>query len=427
MKIDAIELKSYRGFKDTSIPFDGKSTILYGINGAGKTSVLDAINILYARIINRITSNKFKQIDNLDITDIKFGENSTSLKLIGHIGDASLSRQEYSYSRGMERKTSKRIHDEKGLASIVGMFLDEYVNIEENDMPIFANYGAHRAVHIVPVKRIRKKHEFDKISAFDKAIVNVIDFRLFFEWFRERQEYESHMKVYENKKYTDIALKSVKKAILMMLDKDGFSDVRIMFDPLRMVAKKGKENLMIEQLSDGEKCTLAMIGDLARRLSLANPSSENPLLGSGVVLIDEIELHLHPTWQARILGTLMKIFPNIQFIVTTHSPKVLSEFNEGVNVFELDNESGEIVMNDVTPLYGWSAGDILQCYMDTPQYNNEVDKQIDEMFSFIQQKKFDKAEKLVNKFETITSAQHPEVIKARILLAKGRRDNAKNQ
>jgi len=425
MRIDGVILKYYRGFKDTEIYFNGKSTILYGINGAGKTSVLDAINILYARIIDKIALNQFKQTDSLNKTDIKFGENITTLMLVGHIGESGLSRHEYTYSRSMERRTGKRTHDAKNLETIANIFWETYIT-PGIDMPIFANYGAHRAVHVVPVKRIRTKHEFNMMSAFDKAIVNVIDFRLFFEWFRERQEYESSVKAYEDSKYVDIALKSVKKAILMMLDQDGFSDVRIMFNPLRMVAKKGRENLMIEQLSDGEKCTLAMIGDLARRLSLANPNSKNPLLGSGVVLIDEIELHLHPTWQARILGTLIKIFPNIQFIVTTHSPKVLSEFNEGINVFELSNDNGEIVIENVSPLYGWSAGDILQNFMGTSQYDAGIDKQIDQIFSFIQKKDYDKAEHLLKEFEAFTSPHHPEVARARILLTKGKRESAKN-
>ncbi len=74
---------------------------------------------------------------------------------------------------------------------------------------------------------------------------------------------------------------------------------------------KDEQTLTINQLSDGEKCTLAMIGDLARRLVLANPHSDTPLYGGGVVLIDEIDLHMHPLWQREIVPILHKVFPNI--------------------------------------------------------------------------------------------------------------------
>ena len=97
-----------------------------------------------------------------------------------------MSRQDFFYARDIEKKTGKK-NDEDNLEELVTMFRDEYLD-NHKGMPIFANYGAHRAVHVVPVKRIRTKHEFDKLSAFDKAIVKVIDFRVFFELFRDRQE-----------------------------------------------------------------------------------------------------------------------------------------------------------------------------------------------------------------------------------------------
>ena len=103
----------------------------------------------------------------------------------------------------------------------------------------------------------------------------------------------------------------------------GYVNVRIDRHPLRMTIEKNGEWLNAEQLSDGEKIYLALIGDLCHRLSLANPSG-NPLEGDGIVLIDEIDLHLHPQWQGEIAAALSRTFPNLQFIVTTHSPHVIN-------------------------------------------------------------------------------------------------------
>lgn len=211
----------------------------------------------------------------------------------------------------MQRKEKKRTHNIVALKQIADIFRNTYVH-NEVGMPIFVNYGVNRTVMDIPL-RIRNTHIFDKESAFEKAIESKIDFRTFFEWFRYEEDLENQIRVRENPQYTDIALKSVKNAVYAMLE--GVSNLRIERNPLAMKIDKNNLSLQVDQLSDGEKCTLALFGDLARRLALANPVSDNPLLGTGVVLIDEIELHMHPSWQRKILPALKKCFPNIQFIL----------------------------------------------------------------------------------------------------------------
>ena len=84
--------------------------------------------------------------------------------------------------------------------------------------------------------------------------------------------------------------------------------------------------LPVAQLSDGERGLLAMVFDLTRRLTQANPEMEDPAAeAEAVVLIDEIELHLHPGWQRRIVRNLTETFPKCQFIATTHSPQLIGE------------------------------------------------------------------------------------------------------
>src|SRR5690606_16357245 len=95
--------------------------------------------------------------------------------------------------------------------------------------------------------------------------------------------------------------------------------------PRLLIDRKGVA-LPVRQLSDGERGSLALVLDLTRRLSQANPGLDDPAAnGPGVVLIDEIDLHLHPKWQRDIVGNLPNAFPNLQFIATTHSPQVIGE------------------------------------------------------------------------------------------------------
>ena len=181
--------------------------------------------------------------------------------------------------------------------------------IEESDnksMPIFVNYGVNRIVLDVPVRA--PKEQFVKLDAFDKAIESTIDFRNLFKWFRNQEDIENQIKVRDDSDYEDKSLAAVKKAMLAMLD--GFEDIRIERRPLAMKVNKNGKSLKIDQLSDGEKCTIALFGDLARRMALANPGKDvNPLEGSGVVLIDELDLHMHTSWQRKVLNVLRDTFP----------------------------------------------------------------------------------------------------------------------
>ena len=121
----------------------------------------------------------------------------------------------------------------------------------------------------------------------------------------------------------------------------GFSHVQIETRPLRLTVRKGDSRLSTNQLSDGERSFIAILGDMVRRLALANPDMDDPLQGHGVVLIDELELHLHPTWQRQIIEKLGETFRNIQFIGTTHSPFVIQALRPG-ELINLDpDEFGE--------------------------------------------------------------------------------------
>lgn len=123
--------------------------------------------------------------------------------------------------------------------------------------------------------------------------------------------------------HQDRELEIVTKAIESFIPE--YQNLRITRIPTpRMLIEKNGETLSLNQLSGGEKNMIAMIGDIARRLTMANPRLPNPLEGDGIVMIDEIDLHLHPAWQRVIISKLTEVFPNCQFIVSTHSPHILS-------------------------------------------------------------------------------------------------------
>jgi predicted ATP-binding protein involved in virulence len=408
MKIHSLEFHNYKGITDAVFELNERSTVFFGVNGVGKSSILRGINLLYSRIINKIVKNRFKQGINIELTDISIGAQNCKIEAQFLFSDGI----PYQYFRYMDRKTRGRTHSERGLNSIHRLFETSYLG-PDTDMPIFVNYGVNRLVLDVPL-RIRTKHQFDKEAAFEKAIENRIDFRTFFEWFRHQEDYENEMKVRDNKDYVDIPLQSVRSAVTNIFD--SFDNLRIERNPLSMRVNKGKTSLSIEQLSDGEKCTLALIGDLARRLSLANPTSKNPLLGTGVVLIDEIELHMHPRWQREIIPRLKKNFPNIQFIITTHSPQVLGEIDDGFNVFSLAKVGGELEYLNIGPLTGWDSNYILEDYMNTSSVNSETKAIINLMYADFEKGNYNESRKKALRLEQLTDSAHEEVIKINALL-----------
>jgi predicted ATP-binding protein involved in virulence len=156
------------------------------------------------------------------------------------------------------------------------------------------------------------------------------------------------------------------------------------------LTKQGQE-LSVSQLSDGEKCLLALIGDLARRLAIANPNpQQNPLQGSGVVIIDEIELHLYPQWQRGIIPALTRTFPNCQFIVTTHSPQVISDV-EWVQLLKMTPAGIAI---ERLRSFGKDSNRILETLMGTPERPPEIEEQFQQLFRVIDRGELDNARQL---------------------------------
>ena len=136
-----------------------------------------------------------------------------------------------------------------------------------------------------------------------------------------------------------------------------FSKFRILRQPeAQFIFEKENKKLYFDMLSNGEKAIFYFVADIARRLAIANPNNLNAdKEGKGIVLIDEIDLHLHPSWQRKIIPALTKTFPNIQFFITTHSPQVLSNVRHE-NIFVIEDFK---VKKDIAHTLGRDSNSIL--------------------------------------------------------------------
>ncbi|MGB7708859.1 MAG: AAA family ATPase [Microcoleus sp.] len=411
MKVKRLKMNSFRGISDLTLEFDtDEPTVLIGINGVGKSSILDCLAILLSWLTKRIqTPNSSGRSFNED--DIKNGCKETHNEITISINDWpevvwSLTK----VRKGRSKDTSSNLGDLKG---VVDRIHDELDATSYAALPLAVYYPTNRAVLDIPLK-IRTKHSFQQITAYDEVLTGgQIDFRRFFEWFRDREDLENELRLNGSNEYRDRQLEAVRDAIANLLD--GFSNLRVRRSPLRMTVEKQGDELIVNQLSDGEKCLLALAGDLARRLAIANPNpSCYPLDGFGVVLIDEIELHLHPKWQRAIIPNLAKTFPNCQFIITTHSPQVISD----LKWVHLLRSTSEGIIIERIPSFGKDSNRILETLMGTPERPQEILESLRELFHFIDKGELGNARQLRQELADKMGEEDPEFVRADWLIKR---------
>jgi predicted ATP-binding protein involved in virulence len=250
---------------------------------------------------------------------------------------------------------------------------------------------------------VREKLKNTPLEAYHDALGHGgTDFRGFFAWFRDREDVENE-RVRDEPGYRDRDLKAVRDAIEKFTK---FTDLRIRRKPkLRMTVLKGGVEFNVLQLSDGEKCLLALVGDLARRLSLLNTALANPLEGVGIVLIDEIDLHLHPKWQRAVVASLEEVFPNCQFVITTHSPQVVGELAPESVVLLRD---GALIGN-AERTFGLNSGEILEELMEGSARNANVNAELATIRELVDKDEIEQAAPLLEQLRKRTR-DIPEVL-----------------
>ncbi|WP_373270792.1 AAA family ATPase [Nostoc sp. T09] len=476
-------MQSFRGIGDLTLDFDEtEPTVLIGINGVGKSSILDCLSIIFSQITGKI-QNSPNSIRSLSEQDITSGRNEIRIEVIttlDNLQEIPLSinlvkikdiQSSSQLQPALEDFTVDLVEDaakfiQKSLGqkisnieykklqtifkSIVPSLAETISDSVVRDIAISNNqytlqylrglqvqsavdylrqklefdseasinllvyYPVNRAVIDMPLE-ISEVCSFNQVDAYNEALTGgKIDFKIFFDWFRNREDLENERRR-DNPDYKDKQLEAVRQAIVSLIP--DFSNLRVERSPLRMTVKKQGEELIVNQLSDGEKCLLAMVGDLARRLAIANPGLSEPLQGSGVVLIDEIELHLHPKWQREIIPALTRTFPNCQFIVTTHSPQVISHVKpEGIYILEKTNEG--VIVKRPESSFGRDSNRILEDLMDVPERPQEIKTSLLELFRLIDAGNLEGARQLRQELAAEIGADEPEFVRADVLIRR---------
>lgn len=399
MVIIKLKLTNYRGFKNIEFNFDKNLTCIAGANGSGKTTILGAIEKSMLFFLNQNHLGNYRKLKYaLNATDVRIGKNTTFINQY----ETAFSTLEFSVNGNI-----REIEHSFEKLGRTGIYYSSYYKGEDfNDAkncPIFAFYSINR--RNVSAKKSDQKLDngFDHIfSAWEN--VNLVNFDCFFDWYKSELLDEYQIKD-DNPNYVNKELQTVRLAISSF-----FGDlIKLKIVRDQLIAIKNGVDLLFSNISDGEKSLVLLFADIARRLAIANPNLDNPLQGTGIILIDEIEMHLHPSWQRKVCRKLKETFPKCQFVITTHSPQVLGELQPEeirlLNDFEISIPSQSFGLDSNTIL------DNLQNTNDKSlRQNEEISMKIDEISSLIDNSKFSDARKKLRDLELELHGATPETV-----------------
>ena len=407
MKIRKLLLDNFRCFKKLELEFPHDLTVLVAANGQGKTAILEAVAYLLGIMLGRFPLVAVPKLKYTDFRNEWFADDqliapcvwksvaqAPYMRLTGY--DDQGRKWDTTLKRDASVTTQKAIPSAFGGKEILSL-ADHYIDLSNQKtppaefFPIFAYYNTERAViRKKPERRRNFQKEFQRFEGYKEALDGQLNYKKLIEWlfFLEDKQNREKNQVRDWDHQT-LEQKTIQLAVEKMLP--GFRNLRTHIQPLNLiidVEENGsfKSCFIDSQLSDGYKIVLVLVLDLVSRILKLNadiPAATPEILLQipGIVLVDEIDLHLHPSWQQRIIGDLQRTFPNIQFIVTTHSPQVVSSVpKECVRI--IDN--GAIVPFS-TPTQGVEIGDILRGIFGTEPIlqNTEIAQKLNRLHSML--------------------------------------------
>lgn len=392
MKLEKIILENFRCYEHLEMLLHPKITVLAANNGQGKTAILDAIRIALWPFVSQFDLAKTAYadpantiiIDDVRITKVidqkspMFGAlDKMARQLPSSITANGVHREKHSTwkrFRDSEAKKSQTKDDpgtkaiKKSASHLQSTIRD--LSLQTTTLPIFGYYGTGRLwreKRVMDNKKgtTEKNNEQIRTYAYRDCLDPASTFKQFQDWFTSAylkvMEYQIKQ-LEEGATFIEVPnelrrpVKVVQDAVNEILKPVGWQNLQYSesYDK-SLVLKHPQHGIMkISQLSDGIKNILAMVADIAYRCVLLNGHLEDQAAkeSPGIVMIDEVDMHLHPQWQQTVIESLSLAFPNIQFVVTTHSPQVLSTVSaESIRIIkhEVNHETGELISTAFAP------------------------------------------------------------------------------
>ena len=373
MALERLQLTNFRGFESLDLCFEPDLTVLVGVNGCGKTSVIDALRV-------GLGERLFRQ------TDLRVGANEVRVSL--------------QFEGDRERSVRGELSDTKFIATRLRRAPDLALIYTVNRQASDLTPGSTKPRVWTAADARSNADGPDKYEAF-------------FQWFREMEDEENERFRHEDATETP-QLSAVRIAMQRLLP--GYDNLRVLRRGAmgdgrpRLTVEKDGMLLLFDALSQGERSLIAMVADIARRLVIVSPNARQPLEEPFLLIIDEFEQHLHPQWQREFPTRLAEIFPNAQTVLTTHSPIVVSQILprqlralQGFGLLEGSHREGQDV------------NEILEVLFGTPSRNPRTRALIEAVDDALDDDDANRAAHSLEVLEQQLGSDDPEVVRLRTL------------
>jgi predicted ATP-binding protein involved in virulence len=387
MNLKRLQVANLRIFEQAEFVFTPTVNLLVGLNGVGKTTILDALRICLSKIFPAITASRARPLA-FTSEDLRCNTSAMTVQLDFELGGNEFEflvhkQREGSmpHKEGSVREQTLDTPDKESCTPDLALLGES--SKKANRQPLGLFFSTRRSLVSDAAPSTGSAGE-GQAAAFAEAL-QTRELRLVevAHWMRVQEDLAKESR---SAKKNLSSLRRAAKAFLPLCKNLRVEGPR---KKPTLLVDKGGLPLDVRQLSEGERGTLALVLDLARRLSQANPGSPDPVKqGEAIVLIDELDLHLHPKWQRSIVGGLSTTFPRCQFIATTHSPQVVASVDPE-NVLMLTDAG--VVRPDRT--LGMDSNWILRHLMETEDRPASALKTLRLVESLIKKGSFNKARK----------------------------------
>ena len=417
MRIDRLKITNFKRFASCEFNFDSQFNLIVGDNATGKTSALDALSIAvdgwFLGLRGAQTAGSIFA-EHVHVDPQQFEDRVSFEKQFPACIEASgqVMGQDLTWSRELSSEKGRTTTNKAKNVISVAKEADRKVRAKEVvTLPLICSYGNERLWFESPHRKTPKKKSTsaELPSRFD-GYRDCTEFEIqetdLLDWIR------AEISAGQQRRAETIALGVIKRAISSCVE---FA-TSIYYDERYkdLIVGTGKSDFqMFRNLSDGQRIMLTLIGDLAKRAIMLNPHLGKDVLQQtpGIVMIDELDLHLHPKWQRRVIHDLKRTFPQIQFVVTTHSPQLIGEaLPREIKVLDQGSVS--------TPprSFGVDSSRVLEEVMHVSRRNVETGELLSRLAEFIDKEDLGAAREVLKMVEEKLGQDDPEVTGATTLI-----------
>jgi len=429
IRINSIKLNNFRCFSNISIDFHPKLTVLVAENAQGKTAILDAISISLGLFVDTLTG--WKQYPGFDRADVRnvFDENLQMINQLplSFFASGTAGGVQISWDRelpGVSGRARTSTRNCKDLIKYAKVLHEKMINNQPDLLlPVIAFYGTGRlwSEHRLTEFRKNSSHvgtNAGRMGGYLDCLSSSSSFKEFAEWYGSavRDIADARFKVLEQDVHPLKWISAVRDAVKRVLEPTGWSIIDWDNNNSVIVAENHKKGrLPLDLMSDGIRNMISLIADLAHRCARLNPNLGETAARDtpGILLIDEVDMHLHPRWQQLIVQLLEDAFPRMQIILTTHSPHVLTTVDKN-SIRVIDTKDGlGIVRIPEFQTKGVESADVLAVIMGVdpiPQIDESI--MLTKYRSLIEDGEYesDDAINLKNKLNEHFGVNHPVMI-----------------